>query len=274
MVTGQIILANGTGAPFSKIVLAGPSSSWSNLTSTVIANAATFGCGLVISNSASLTAMSTVSVGGQAGSGANFLLIDSSGRLFNRAQDLSVGVASASNNTATIQGGGLLDMGGKRLIVGTGGGAAVNNTLRIGSSGLVSNATFVILTAGNTLDLQGGTLWVSSAVTNPGVSSGFGTTIGNTVIGNTIAPAATLTPGNGTTVGTLVYSNNLTLLPFTTTVMKLDKNQSASNDLVTVVGTATEAGTLTINNNVGAPRWSAGTLSNFLLLAPRPVISP
>jgi len=133
----------------------------------------------------------------------------------------------------------------------------VGNVLRIGTSSLVSNDTFVILTAGNTLDLQGGTLWVSTAVTNPGVSSGFGTTVGSTVMA-----AGTLTPGNGSTVGTLTYSNGLTLLSGSTTIMKLDKNQTGSNDLVNVVGALAEAGTLTINN-VGAPLVGGDTFQLF-----------
>ncbi len=258
VVAGAMIIANGTGAPGSKIVVAGPNGSYSNLSNIAIANAATFGCGLVISNSASLTAMGSLNVGSSSGSGRNFLLVDSGGQLFIRgAQEPNVGANGCSNNTATIQGGSLWDVGGRRLFVGQGGGVAVSNTLRIGTSSLVSNTTFVILTAGNTLDLQGGTLWVSGAVTNPGFSSGFGTTIGNTIMA-----AGTLTPGNGSTVGTLVYSNNLTLLSGSTTIMKLDKGQAGSNDLVTVAGTMTEAGTLTINN-VGAPLVGGDTFQLF-----------
>jgi PKD repeat protein len=107
-------------------------------------------------------------------------------------------------------------------------------------------------------------LWVSGAVTNGGVASGFGTLIGNTLIGSNSLAAGTLTPGNGSTVGTLVYSNNMTLLSGSTTVMKLDKGQTGSNDLVTVSGTATEAGTLTINN-VGAPLVGGDTFKLFAL---------
>lgn len=259
VVAGNLVMANGAGASGSQLILSGSGTFWTNQTSVSIANnAAAFNNRLVISNSASMTALSTFNVGSVSGSGGNSLLLDTSARLFTRNQDPSVGAPGSSNNTATIQGGAFWDVGGRRLLVGNGGGTAVSNTLRIGTSSVVSNITLAIITAGNTLDLQGGILRVSTVVTNAGVSSGFGTVVGNAVV------PGTLTPGNGSTVGSLTYSNNLTLASSSTTIMKLDRGQAGSNDLVTVVSTATEAGTLTINN-VGAALVGGDTFKIFAL---------
>jgi PKD repeat protein len=258
--SSQLIIANGTSENNSKVVVSGSGSYYTNSATVSIANNTAFGCSLVISNSGTMLVLGQFNVGSFAGSGSNSLFLDSNGGLFTKNADPNVGAASSSNNTATIQGGAFWDVGGRRLLVGNGGGTAVSNTLRIGTSSVVSNVTFVLLTAGNTLDLRGGLLAVSSAVTNSGVLSGFGTIVGNTVLSN----VGTLTPGNGSTVGTLTLSNNLTITSGETTVMKLDKGQTGSNDLVTVSGTASEAGTLTVNN-VGAALVGGDTFQLFAL---------
>lgn len=243
LVAGNLIMANGGAASGSKLVVSGASCS-SNLSVSIANNAAAFNNSVIVSNSASMTVLNGINVGSVSGSGGNSLLVDTSAKFFTRGQDPSVGNTGSSNNTATIQGGAFWDVGGRALLVGKGGGTALNNLLRIGTSSVVSNVTFVTVTAGNRLDLAGGALQVSSAVTNSGTLSGSGTIIGNTFM----AGNGTVTPGSGGSVGTLTFSNSLTLVSGNTTVLDLDKSQAGSNDALNVVGTLTETGTLTINN--------------------------
>src|ERR1017187_851220 len=130
---GAIVIANGATDNGSLLVLNGAGTYWSNSSTVAIGNSAgAFGCSLVISNSASLTALSTFSVAGSAGSGHNSLLLDSNGRLFTKLQNATVGVGS-TNDTATVQGGAVWDLGGRYLLVGPASGA-LSNVLRVGNS--------------------------------------------------------------------------------------------------------------------------------------------
>ena len=74
--------------------------------------------------------------------------------------------------------------------------------------------------------------------------SGFGTLAGNV----TLIGTGTVTPGLGSLVGALNLKQNLPLLATSTTILKLDKSQTGSNDQINVTSTLTETGTLTINN--------------------------
>jgi PKD repeat protein len=246
VVDGNLVIANGTGANGSKVVVSGPNSFWSNQTTIAVGNgAATAFNSMVVSNSGSIVALSTIQVGN--GGFFNSLLLDTGGRLFTRNTGSIGSSAGSSNNTVTIQGGAVWECGGRQLFIGNASG--FNNVFTIGSNGTVTNATFAFLTAaGNSLVLSGGLLKVTGGVTNTsGTVSGFGTIVGNVGFAN----AGTLSPGFGNSVGALTFSNNLTLASTSTTVLKLDKNQAGSNDLLTVAGTAGQAGKLAINN-VGA----------------------
>ena len=260
---GAIVIANGAAENNSKLVLSGAGTYWSNSSTVAVGNnAGAFGCSLVISNSASLTTLSTFSVAGVAGSGSNSFLLDSNARLFTKLQNATIGVGS-TNDIATVQGGAVWDVGGRYLLVGPASGA-LSNVLRVGNSpgdtAAISNCTSVVVGSnlGNQLDLRGGQ--IVAAVTNSSIFSGFGTVVSNVFM----AGSGTLTPGNGNTVGALTMSSNLTLVSTSTTIMKLDKGQAGSNDLITVTGTATEAGTLTINN-VGAALVGGDTFKLFAL---------
>jgi PKD repeat protein len=192
-----------------------------------------------------MVSLTTIQIGN--GGFFNSLLLDSNGRLFTRNTGSIGSSGGSSNNTATIQGGALWECGGQKLFIGNTSG--FNNALNVGNNGTVSNVSFAFLiNAGNSLVISGGVLSVSGGVTNTsGTVGGYGTIKGNVAF----ASAGTLSPGFGTSVGALTFSNNLTLASTSTTTLKLDKNQTGSNDLLVVAGTASQAGTLTINN-VGA----------------------
>jgi hypothetical protein len=90
-----------------------------------------------------------------------------------------------------------------------------------------------------TLTLGGGSFTFSNglAISANASLKGSGTVNGNTTVNGSLAP--------GTSVGALVFSNNLTLAG--TTLMEIDKAQTA-NDSATVLGTLTYGGTLTVTN--------------------------
>jgi PKD repeat protein len=249
VVAQATIMANNALASPSKLVISGSGSSWTNGGLFTVGNAASASFNsLVISNSASMTIMSTFTAGGQGTSPSNSVLVDTGARLFTRAQNVAIGGGSGSiGNTMTVQGSGSWDAGGKAVLLGAGGSG---NGLTVGNGGQVFNVANVNISAGNFLSFSNGLLNAAAGVTNTsGTVSGFGTIVGNVVF----TGAGTLSLGSGTNVGTLTLSNNLTLVSGSTTIMKLDNSQTGSNDQLNVVGTLTEAGTLTVITNGIAP---------------------
>jgi len=245
VVAGTLVIANNAGASGSKLVISGPASYWSNNNVVSIGNTASASFNsVVVSNSGSLVSLGVIQPGFQGTSHSNSVIVDTSGRVTAIA-GVTIGAGAGSvGNRMTVQGGGIVDNRVRTISVGSATSGS-GNTLFIGDNGTVSNVTVVTIFTGSSLTLSGGVLSVSVAVTNSaGTASGFGTIAGNMVFTGT----GTLSPGIGTLVGTLTVSNNLTLVSGSTTIAKLDKGQTGSNDLVNVVGTMTEAGTLTVNN--------------------------
>ncbi len=244
VVAGTLVMANNAGATPSKLVISGSGSSWSNNNAVSIGNVANANLNsLVISNSASMTTLGTLQPGFSSPSHSNSVLVDFNGTLFTRGGATIGAGAGSLGNKVTVQGGGLWDNNGRAIAVGnaTGGG----NMLLIGSNGTVSNLAVVTIAPANSMILSGGVITASQGYTNTsGTVGGFGTIVGSVVF----ATAGTLSPGVGTLVGTLSLSNDMPLLSTSTTIVKLDKSQTGSNDSLNVVGTLTEAGTLTINN--------------------------
>ena len=246
---GNLAIANNVTAIPSGLVVSGAGSYWSNNNTVSIGNVANAnGNFLVVSNSGSMTILKALQLGFQSPSSSNSVLVDTGGHLFTRTQATIVGTgAGSSNNTMTVQGGGLWDNGNQAITIGNASGGG--NSVIIGNNGVVSNVSAATIVSGNSLILSGGLFSASIGVTNnSGVVAGFGTDVGDV----TFTGTGTLTPGLGTTVGTLTHSNNLTLISTSTTVVKLDKGQSGSNDFINVVSNLTEAGTLTINNTGAA----------------------
>jgi T5SS/PEP-CTERM-associated repeat protein len=246
VVAGNTVIANGSGASGSQLVISGPNSFWTNQSNLAVGNAASANLNsLVISNSGSLVALGTFECGFQSPSSFNMILLDTDGRLFTRTRDVLLGTGSGSmTNKATVQGGASWDVGGRSITIGNTG--AGGNVLTVGNNGVVSNVLAVNIVSGNAIGLAGGLLGTSAGVTNSsGTIRGFGTITGSAVFTGT----GTLSPGAGATVGTLTLSNNLTLVTGSTTILTLDSSQVGSNDQLNVAGTLTEAGTLTVITN-------------------------
>jgi PKD repeat protein len=262
VVAQATIMANNALATPSKLVITGSGSSWTNGGLFSIGNAASASFNsLTISNSGSMTVMSAFSAGAQGTSHSNSVLVDTSGSLFTRSTATFGAGAGSLGNTITVQGGGLWDAGNLSPTFGAGAGSG--NGMLIGNNGVVSNVQTVALFAGSFLNLSNGFLNVKTAVTNTsGTVSGFGTIAGNVVFTGT----GTLSPSAGTIVGKLTITNNLTLVSTSTTIIRLDSSQTASNDSIIVGGTPTIAGTLTVVTNGVAPL-SAGDVYNIGITA-------
>jgi len=235
---------NSASSSQGTLVLSGSSVLWSNNGAVLIGNlSSASGNSVVISNSAVMTCGGVLSVGG-AGSSGNSTLLDSGGQLFvaGAGAGANVGNGSGSSNSVTVQNGAIWDLGNTPLSIGTSTGA--NNSLTVGANGTVSNAITVTMVAGNLVTLSGGELQAAQGITNSaGTIAGSGTLIGEVVF----TGGGTLSPGSGSIIGTIVASNDL-MLAADTTVIKLDESRAGSNDLLDVVGTLTEAGTLTVTN--------------------------
>jgi PKD repeat protein len=267
-VANNVLVLGNNGGPAARgtLVISGPSTVWSNNALTSIGNNGTaFLNLLVLSNSATFYQVgNSFNVGANSTASSNSFLMDSNAKMFvssNNAAAAIGGTGGAVGNKGTVQGVAVWDNGNKVLTLGNSTG--VSNLLTIGSSGQVTNVSTLPISPGNFLTLSNGFLQVVSpgAVTNNAATiTGYGTIVGNVVFTNT----GTLTLGFGTSMGTLTLSNNLTLVSGSTTIMKLNKGQTPSNDVLTVSGTTTEAGTLTINN-VGAALVGGDTFNLFAL---------
>ena len=252
------LLANGSGG-CGTLVLSGPTVVWNNSSTLAVGNNSnSFGSTLVISNSASMTVASTFRVGSGSSSGGssnNILLLDTGGKLFTQTGPVTIGnngtstaLSPSYNNSATVQGGAIWDNGNATFIVGyaAGGGAATGNVLTVGVGGVVTNISHLTITPGNTLNMAGG---VVNALTDcDGTVQGFGTVRNNVTVTGFLIPSNSL--------GTLAFSNKLTMASTATTTVQLGTNSNAT----AVRGILTLAGTLNITDGGG---FAAGTYTLF-----------
>ncbi|MGA2138136.1 MAG: hypothetical protein ABSH14_04660, partial [Verrucomicrobiia bacterium] len=189
VLVGNTVLGNGTGGR-GTLVLSGMNTTWINTNIvTVGSHSNSLGCAVVISNWASMAVSNLFRLGSgssNGGSSNNTLLLDSNARLFTTAPvtigHTSGAPAPSDNNTATVQGGAVWDNGNASFVIGSAdGGTATGNMLRIMAGSFVTNISYLTITAGNTLDLQGGSIGVST-MTNSGTVQGCGTINGNVVV--------------------------------------------------------------------------------------------
>lgn len=118
-----------------------------------------------------------------------------------------------------------------------------SGTLALSGSGSFSNSASITIASGATLDVSGrtGGNWT---LTSGKTLSGSGAVNGSFIL----ASGAKLTPGNS--IGTLTFSNNLTLAAGSSTTLEVSKAPLA-NDRVNVLGTLACGGSLIITNSGG-----------------------
>ena len=135
-------------------------------------------------------------------------------------------------------------------------------TLAIAGGGAIASSANIVVNAGALFDVSGatsGNLTLASGQT----LSGNGAVRGNLIVGS----AAILSPGTGGTSGTLLgsltFSNALTLAAGSTTIMAVS-HSPYTNDAVKVYGALTNGGSLIISN-AAATAFAAG--DSFKLFA-------
>lgn len=125
-------------------------------------------------------------------------------------------------------------------------------TVNAGTLTLSGTNTYTGTTVSNGTLMVNGSLAAGGAVTVAGGTLAGGGTIGSPV---TVQAGGTISPGTNTnSIGTLTINSNLTLLG--NLLMKVDKTQSPSSDVVAVTGAITNLGTATVivtNLNNGVP---------------------
>lgn len=117
-------------------------------------------------------------------------------------------------------------------------------TLALGATGSISNSPTITLAAGATLDASAQPSATLSLVGQKLAGAGA-------VTGSLVADAnSAVAPGTASAIGALTISANTTLGG--TSLMKLNKSVSPSNDVLNVAGTLTYGGTLQVSNIGGA----------------------
>ena len=161
--------------------------------------------------------------------------------VFNRADTITdSGVISGSGSLTQI-GDGVLILTNSHSYFGP--TLIQSGTLAIAGNGAIANSTNVMLSEGALLDVSshaGGNVTLASGQT----LSGNGNVRGNLIF----ASGAKLSPGNS--VGTLTFSNALTLAAGSSTQLEISKGPLA-NDALTVLGTFTYGGNLVVTNVSG-----------------------
>jgi len=167
------------------------------------------------------------------------VVIDSNGKDITISQPLvhsTIGGDNATDGGLTKNGAGKLTLTGASTY--TGDTRIGAGTLALGAGGSINSSPNIVVSNGATFDVSA----ISYSLASGKTLKGNGSVAGNL----TINSGATLSPG--LSVGRLVCNNNLTLNG--TTYMELDKG-AGTNDSVTVGGTLTYGGTLTVTNVSG-----------------------
>jgi autotransporter-associated beta strand protein len=168
---------------------------------------------------------------------------------------IGVNGTSFTNNCTIVGTGSLTKSGAQPLTLGgkntyTGGSVIGSGFMILSGNGSISDSTKITVNLGATLDASGrGDTTLTLA--NGQTLNGKGTVKGNVIVGS----GATLAPGNS--LGTLTFSNNLTLNGGSKTVMEINKSAAPSNDVAQVTGNLLYGGTLVITN-LGTNAFSAG----------------
>lgn len=170
---------------------------------------------------------------------------DNATLIFNRSSsiiDTNFGVISGSGNVVK-RGSGVLAFGKSHTFAGT--MSIETGTLALTNSGSIANCSVIAVTNATVLNVSGRT-GGSLTLTSGQKLIGNGSIKGNL----TLNSGAVLAPGYS--IGTLTFSNSLTLSPDCTNVFEISKSPT-TNDLARVFGTLTNGGTLIVTNISGNP---------------------
>jgi autotransporter-associated beta strand protein len=177
--------------------------------------------------------------GGNAGTLGTANVTDNAALMFNRYDNITVGNLVSGSGSLAQDGFGVLTL----TVANTYSGATYISagTLALINSASIANSTNINLNNGALFDVSGTT---SHAMT---LSSGKRISGDGVVNGNfTVASGATLAPGNHD-LGTLSFSNSLTLNAGSKTIVNVS-HDSQANNVIAVAGAFISGGTLMVSN--------------------------
>ncbi len=156
--------------------------------------------------------------------------------------DFNIDAARSGTINAIIAGGGAITKSGAGSVTLTAtntytGPTTINaGTFALGSAGSLSASPIITVAGGALFDIASASGFTIGAAQK---LQGFGSVRGSPTIAGTLAP--------GSAIGTLTFSNNLTLAG--TTLMEIARtNGAATNDQAVVAGTVTYGGSLVVTN--------------------------
>ena len=197
--------------------------------------------------------------GGTTGTIGTGAITDNATLAFNRSDfitDTNFGIISGTGNL-TKRGGGVLSLTKAHTFSGT--ATIETGTLALTNSGTMASAS-VVISNGALFDVSGST---GNSLPLTKKISGFGSVKGNLTVG----PRAILSPGLNNSIGTLTFSNSLTLFPGATAppatnIFKISQ-APLTNDVAKIFGALTNGGTLIVTNLGATPLANGDTFKLF-----------
>jgi autotransporter-associated beta strand protein len=178
--------------------------------------------------------------GGTTGTLGTGNVTDNATLAFNRSDfitDTNFGIISGAGNLAK-RGAGRLVLTKSHTY--TGATTVETGTLALTNSGSITSSSNINISAGALLDVSGST-GGSMTLAGGKMISGYGSVKGDFIVGS----GAKLAPGNS--IGTLTFSNSLTLSAGCTNLFEISKSP-LTNDVAKVFGALTNGGTLIVTN--------------------------
>ena len=218
-------------------------------TLTLTGNTNTYASGTTISGGTL-----QIGSGGAAGSLGTGAITDNATLAFNRSDsitDTNFGIISGAGNLAK-RGAGILTLTKAHTFSGV--TTIETGTLALTNSGTLANSSLVI-SNGALFDVSG-TTGNSMTLASGKKISGFGSVKGNFTVGS----GATLAPGGS--IGTLTFSNSLTLTAGGTNIFEISK-APLTNDVAKIFGPLTSGGTLIVTNIGATPLANGDTFKLF-----------
>ena len=158
-----------------------------------------------------------------AAGGSTYLLQSDAGAL-NLGGTISAGNTVSGAATLTFQGAGNF---------------LVSGSIQNGNASAIS----LVKTGSGTLTLSGANTYSGSTTISGGILAGSGSIAGAA----TIQSGGTISPGSSNAISALTFGGNLTLMPGSTTFMRINK-ATQTNDLLQAAGNLTYGGTLMVTN--------------------------
>lgn len=191
--------------------------------------------------------------GGSTGTLGTNNIVNNSELTFNRSDSLGYGGVISGTGDLDKLSGGTLTLSNANTYAGD--TLIESGTIALTGGGAIANSSEIDVFAGALFDVSG-TTGGAMTLASGKIISGEGSVKGNFTVGT----CATLSPGSP--IGTLTFSNALTLAAGSTSSLEISKSPTA-NDVVKVFGSLTSGGTLEVENNSGNPLAAGDTFKLF-----------